>query len=212
MSALSRLQWLAFGLGLIGVFIASVIAGGVLSRQLRTSAGESPIAAASPSPAATVSAAPLASATPAVSARPVATASPSPISSPLPTDSPVPAPSLDPATAEQFAADLVAAIREGDVGYLRARLHPAVAERYSERMCRRYIRDTFTGGVAVEWQVLAASGPADWSWITDEIETVMPGTWTVSISQPGADPPRRDAHFTPFEGTWRWFTDCGTPT
>jgi hypothetical protein len=117
---------------------------------------------------------------------------------------------LDPATAEEFATDLAAAISDGQNPYLVARLHPATIDRYGLAQCRAYIRDTISGS-PITWEVQSSAGPAPWDYVTDDLTTTIPDAWAVTVRQPGADPEIRDLHFAPFEGTWRWFTDCGEP-
>jgi hypothetical protein len=117
---------------------------------------------------------------------------------------------LDPATAEEFASDLAAAIRDGQNEYLLDRLHPATIDRYGLPQCRTYIRDTISGS-DITWEVQGSTGPTSWDYITDGATTTIPDAWAVTVRQPGADPEIRDLHFAPFEGTWRWFTDCGDP-
>jgi hypothetical protein len=117
---------------------------------------------------------------------------------------------LDPATAEEFATDLAAAISDSQNLYLLARLHPATIERYGLAQCRTYIQDTLSG-TQITWEVQVSSGPAPWDYITDDLTTTIADAWAVTVRQPGADPEIRDLHFAPSDGTWRWFTDCGEP-
>ena len=117
---------------------------------------------------------------------------------------------LDPATAEEFATDLAAAISDGQNLYLLARLHPATIDRYGLEQCRAYISDTISGS-PITWEVQSSAGPAPRDYITDDLTTpIACDAWAVTVRQPGADPDR-DLHFAPFEGTWRWFTDGGEP-
>jgi hypothetical protein len=145
---------------------------------------------------------------------PSATASGEPTTTPgQPSGSPptaLPTGVLDPATAEEFAADLSAAIRDGQNQYLIDRLHPATVDRYGLAQCRVYIRDTVSGS-DVTWEVQASTGPTPWDYVTDDLTTTIPDAWAVTVRQPGAEPEIRDLHFAPFDGTWRWFTDCGEP-
>ena len=50
-----------------------------------------------------------------------------------------------------------------------------------------------------------------WSYETDDVATTIDDASSVSIRQAGADPEFRELHFAKFDGTWRWFTDCGNP-
>jgi hypothetical protein len=114
---------------------------------------------------------------------------------------------LDPPTVEEFAADLLAAFQAGDRQYLFGRLHPVVLERYGERQCRRYVKNELPPEPTASWTVISSTGPAPWDWTTDNLTTTVNDTWTVLLEIP--DEGEREVHFTPFEGTWRWFVDCG---
>jgi hypothetical protein len=201
-------RWVAVMLGLTGVFLLSVAAGGLIARQLR---GTPPpdVAVATPTPFATLLPTLGASPVPtgaSLSPTPNATASP-PLAtpSPVPTLTATPPAALDPATVEEFTVELAAAIRDHDTDYLLARLHGATIDRYGSRQCRQYVATL--PAADPQWEVLSAV-PAEWIYESDGLQTVIPDAWTVSVRQPGADP--RDLHFAPLDGTWRWFTDCGT--
>lgn len=215
---MSGTRWLVLASGLVGAFLVSVAAGGLIARQWNTRPTMPPIAVASPTPA------PLMTATPGVAnTPPSATIAPTGAPSTGPTDTPTVAPptetptpvtptpvasvALDPPTVEDFTNDLSAALAERDRAYLNTRLHPAVIERYGEQPCRRYLREV---GGPLTRVILGSEGPAPWDYITDELTTTIPDAWTVSIRQPGPDP-LRELHFAPADGTWRWFTDCGDP-
>jgi len=169
-----------------------------------------------PTPALTPTATPSpAPPTPTTAPTPTPTPSPVPPTTPpttpptLPPTVPPSAPAaLDPPTAEDFAAALLTAFQTGDTAYLIERIHPAVFERYGERQCRRHVNG-FEAEPDAEWTFVSSSGPAPWDWVTDDVTTTINDTWTVTIDEPDAEP--RDLHFAPFEGTWRWFTDCGRP-
>jgi hypothetical protein len=115
---------------------------------------------------------------------------------------------MDAATAQQFAADLAAAIRGGDDDFVVAHFHPATIDRYGMQTCRRYVRRVVSGD-DINWDVHGASGPDSWEYVTDGLTTTIPDAWTISVTQAGATPPDREVHFAPVDGTWRWFTDCG---
>jgi hypothetical protein len=197
-------RWIQYGILLVVAFALSVGAGAFIGRQR---AGPPVATVPSPTPV-------LASATPTTApATPTSPASPTP--SPIPpsnppTSSPTPSapPALDPPTAEDFADVLLAAFQTGDTQYLFDRLHPLVFERYGERQCRRHL-NTFEADPTASWSVQSSTGPAPWDWITDEVTTTVNETWTIVIEVP--DEGEREVHFAPFEGTWRWFLDCGDP-
>jgi len=116
---------------------------------------------------------------------------------------------LDPPTAEEFATDLATAQTEGDVEYLMARLHPAVIERYGTRQCRIHIRND-VAGQAVTWEIQGSAEPAPWDYASDGLTTTIDDVTIVTVLEPPDTEPR-ELHFAPSDGTWRWFTDCGTP-
>jgi len=193
---MDRSRWLAFGVALVVLFFISTAVGAFVGRQFNAPSS-SPVAGASPTPTA-----PLSPTLPPTPTAALVTATPSVT---LATQPP-----LDSATAEQFAADLAAAVRGGDDDYLVAHLHPATTDRYGLQMCRRYIRQDVSGD-DLNWEVHGATGPAAWDYITDGLTESIPDAWTVSVIQAGATPPERELHFARADGTWRWFTDCGNP-
>lgn len=205
-------RWMQLGAVLVVAFLLSIGAGAWLNRQ-RT--GPSVAVVPTPTPAATT--APTPSAAPPTPTR-TPTPSPSPTPPTVPPTSPptlpptappaTPAP-LDPPTAEEFAADLLAAFQTGGTQYLYERLHPLVLERYGARQCRRYVNEELPPDPSASWTVLSSTGPAPWDWETDDLTTKVDDTWTVTIRIP--EEGEREVHFTPFEGTWRWFVDCGDP-
>jgi len=248
------MRWAALAAALVGCFLLSVAAGGILARQLRSQPTPPPVAVASPAngpttPASaltTAGASPtqtetLPSATPTApleSPRPTATstavspgtpqASPptsepstppaselpsaTPTGEPPPSEEPVATPTvavLDPATAEEFTSDLAQAINSSDNEYLLTRLHPAVIERYGLRQCRGHIR-TAVAGHTVNWQVQSSAEPAPWDYASDGLSTTIADTTLVTVTEP-PDTGTSELHFAPADGTWRWFTDCGTP-
>ena len=209
---MNQLRWIAFALALVVLFFASMAAGAFVARQ-RAAPTNPPVAAVSPSPrpAATPSSAAVPSPvpTPTEAASPPPTVPPTASPSSAPTATTNPTAAVDPPTAEQFATDLAAAIRAGDTTYLNARLHPQTLDRYGQRACRRQVREV--AGSDVQYDVQGSSGSAPWSYETDGLATTIEDTWTVLVRQPGADPELRDLHFAPVDGTWRWFTDCGSP-
>jgi hypothetical protein len=204
---LTRTRWIQYGALLAVAFVLSVGAGALIGRQRSAP----PVASVpTPSPVVTDTATPtLAPATPTVA--PTETPSHAPPTNPPtppPTLPPTAPPVLDPPTAEEFAGDLLAAFQTGDTTYLFERLHPLNLERYGERQCRRYVNDLPPDPDA-SWTVLSSTGPAPWDWVTDDLTTTVQDAWTVTIEEP--DERQREVHFAPFEGMWRWFTDCGDP-
>ena len=212
---LDRARWLLFGALLVVVFAVSTGAGAWLRGQGSGDTLVSAVATLTPTPAITGDVTP----TPAVptASSAATTASPAPPTptpvpptpSPAPTPSPLPAtepPHVDPATAEQFANDLLVAFQRGDTVYLFDRLHQAVFDRYGERQCRHHVNG-FGPDPSSTWTVVSSSGPAPWSWETDNLVTTSDDTWTVTVDEPGTG--QRDLHFSPNDGKWRWFLDCG---
>ena len=211
---LDRLRWMAFGVALVVLFFIATAVGAFVGRQLNAPSS-SPVGGTSPTPTAplspTLPPTPPPSPTPSPSPAPALTATPTAaLATATPSVAPATQPPLDPAPAEQFAADLAAAVRGGDDDYLVAHLHPATTDRYGLRMCRRYIRQNVSGD-NLNWEVHGATGPAAWDYVTDGLTTTIDDAWTVSVTQADATPPERELHFALADGTWRWFTDCGNP-
>lgn len=210
-------QRVVIALGLLGTFVVSIAAGAVVGRLMHSTESPPVVAMSSPTPpapaASTPTPVPSAEASPigTVLATPTAPRSSSATPSQPASALPVPTPSavvLDPPTAEDFAAALLAAFQTADKGYLDGRLHPAVIERYGATQCQHHISG-FQPDQSAPWQVTSVAGPAPWTWTTDGIQTVIPDAWTVAVQEPGTG--QRDLHFAPADGTWRWFLDCGSP-
>ena len=220
---MSGIRLAAVAAGLVGAFMLSAAVGGLIARQIRAPAvavavaSPTPtptlaVAVATPTPVPTLSPAVVvpspttsASATNAASPTAIPTATGTPLLSPPVTPTP-----LDPPTVEEFTQELAAAITSADEEYLNSRLHPGVIDRFGVDQCRRHIRRDVSG-TSTQWQVMAVSGPAEFVYASDGLETVIPDAWTVTVRQPGANPEQFDVHFAPADGTWRWFTDCGAP-
>lgn len=188
-------RWLQFSTVFVLVFLFSVGAGLWLGRQ-RTDPPVASVPTPSPAPAALSTASLPPTFPPTPSAAPTSNSSPA-------------LPALDPPTAEEFADALLAAFQAGDTPYLLDRMHPLVFERYGERQCRSHVNG-FAADPSASWTVESSSGPTPWEWETDGLTNTVSDNWTVAIRIPEEGP--REIHFAPFEGTWRWFTDCGEPT
>ncbi len=190
----------------VGIALIAIGAIGMLGAGSTGSAPSGAAASARPSaaiagslaPTATVGATP----SPAPTATPtaVATASPAP-----------PSPTPD-ATAliVAFYEGLDPAIRAADADILVPLLHPATIERYGEPACRTYL-----GGLAdptLDIEVASVVGPEPWDYVTDDLTTTIPDTWTVqaAFTSQGATSDR-ELHVALVNGEVRWFTDCGTP-
>jgi hypothetical protein len=211
---------LATALGLLGAFLIAVAAGGWLARQSHGGpvVAVVPPPPSSPAPPLVVVSASVASATAAASVVDIASPSPFPLTSPsiaasvtpsvTPSASTVPGASVDPATAAQFAADLLVALQTGDTTYLNERIDPAVVDRYGASQCMAHI-DAFKPDPTASWTVVSSSGPQPWPWMSDGLTTQIPDAWTVSVNDAASG--QRDLHFAPADGTWRWFVDCGKP-
>ena len=108
-------------------------------------------------------------------------------------------------TAEQFAAALGRALSGGDAAFLKSRLHPAVVERYGDAQCSAFVAAANTP------TTIAAKGvdpPSVYAWQTDGVTRDVPNVNSVPATRDGAD---ITLHLALLDGTWRWFTDCGTP-
>ena len=114
-----------------------------------------------------------------------------------------------PETLVDFVAALERAIANGDGAFLRARMHPAVVERYGAAAC-----DAFAAGshTPVNFTVQSATPPGVYAWATDGLSRDIPGTNSVNVTGV-VDGQSQSAtiHVAFVDGLWRWFTDCGDP-
>jgi hypothetical protein len=114
-----------------------------------------------------------------------------------------------PETVSDFVVALGHALTNGDNSFLRARLHPAVVERYGSAAC-----DAFAAGphTPVDFTVQSVSAPTVYTWSTDGLSRDVPGTNTVTVtSVVNGQAQPTTVHVAFVDGTWRWFTDCGDP-
>jgi hypothetical protein len=211
---MNRANVAAVAIGLAATFIVSVAAGAFIARQLNSGTTPPAVAVASPSApppvqslTATLSPAPTPTALAPTATAVMPTVTATPVATPTPGATPTPA--LDPATAEDFAAQLAAALNSRDVEYLVSRLHPATTDRYGVTQCRRHIKGLRS---SISWEIQSSAGPAAWDYVSDGLTTTISDAWTVTVRQQGADPEIRELHFAPVDVAWRWFTDCGDPT
>jgi hypothetical protein len=126
--------------------------------------------------------------------------------SPSPT---APRPAPDKATA--FVKELDRAIRSGDTAFLFAHLHPAVVTRYGATQCQQYLT-TLDRNVRREVRS-SPSAPGTYAYASDGQTTIVPNVLAVAVDLVAPDTTQRVAlHTALVDGTYRWFTDCGTPT
>jgi hypothetical protein len=114
-----------------------------------------------------------------------------------------------PETLAEFVVALGRALQNHDSAFLRARLHPAVIERYGSAACDAYAAGPRT---PIEFTVESATAPVVYTWTTDGLTRDVPGTNSVDVTSvaEGQSQPAT-IHVAYVDGTWRWFTDCGDP-
>lgn len=119
-----------------------------------------------------------------------------------------PAPAVE--APEAFAADLAAAIREGDAAFLFDRLNPAVIDLYGPSQCHRYVRGI--QDPTREFDVRSVSGPGPYDYAVDGRSTAIPEAFTLDagITADGRTS-RSEIHVALVEDQQTWFTDCGDP-
>jgi hypothetical protein len=126
--------------------------------------------------------------------------------SPTPT-----APKPAPDEASAFVKQLDKAIRSGDTTYLFTHLHPAVIARYGATQCQQYLSSfdrSIRRGVRS-----SPSAPGDYAYTTDGKTTNVPDVVAIAVDLVGPSGTQRVAlHTAQVDGTYRWFTDCGSPT
>jgi hypothetical protein len=114
-------------------------------------------------------------------------------------------------------ADLVAAIRAGELAPMFEDLHPAVIELYGEQACQNTLA-TRSADPTYAVEITSIQPPAPWDWVIDGRTTTISDAWTIVAAVTAIDPAtgspvtaQREVHLAPSAGTARWFTDCGTP-
>jgi hypothetical protein len=113
--------------------------------------------------------------------------------------------------ATDFVKQLDKAIRSGDTAYLFSHLHPAVIARYGAQQCRQYL-SSFDRSIRRELRS-SPSAPGTYAYTTDGKTTNVPDVVAIAVDLVGPAGPQRVAlHTAKVDGTYRWFTDCGTPT
>jgi len=132
---------------------------------------------------------------------PTASSSPSapPPSSPAPTED-----------AHAFFDAFETAVRTGDRGFLLARLHPVVIERYGQSQCEAFVAQLVDP--TVDLQLVSVEGPATFDYASDGLSTPVPDTYVFNVdgTATGRAGPRQ-YHLALVNGAFRTFSDCGTP-
>jgi hypothetical protein len=108
-------------------------------------------------------------------------------------------------TAEQFAAALGRALSSADAAFLKARLHPAVIDRYGDAQCSALLAAANLPTTIVATHV---AEPSVYAWQTDGLSRDVSNVNSVTATRDGTGV---TLHVALVDGTWRWFTDCGTP-
>lgn len=122
-----------------------------------------------------------------------------------------PAPVHVDGVTRRFVETFVGWLRASDGESLLAALHPAVIARYGEATCRNY-----TNGLAVDErftiEVDTVTSVPRWDYETDGLSLRLTDVVRVNGRRilDGQTSPD-EFHFAQLEGTYHWFTDCGTP-
>lgn len=113
--------------------------------------------------------------------------------------------------ATGFLVRLGRALSEGDTAFLFDRLHSAVIERYGIAACQAYVEAVVDPSNAVD--PVRAGSLGEWDYETDGLSTTIGEAYPVSASATlnGQVIEEAEFHVAIEEGTFRWFTDCGTP-
>jgi hypothetical protein len=122
----------------------------------------------------------------------------------------------DGATDDETPAELYAvlerAFQAGDGDVLFARLDPAVLDAYGADQCRDFLAAVKQTDVRLE--VTDVGTPETWTYgERDGFEVRVHDAVPLEVTQ--TTPSGRsaiEAHVHLVDGTFRWFTDCGTPT
>jgi hypothetical protein len=190
-----------------GVALAALGGAGMATgSRAAPTAARAPIAAGSASASDTPVPSPTQSAT--------RTLSPTPTPSPSPASSPSPSPTAEVADDDAiraFIAELVAAVRAGDVETMGDRLNEATVERYGAAACQTKLAAD-QGDPTYAIDVIEIHPPAPWDYTTDDRTTRIETAWTVDarVTVQGQDA-LREVHLAPMDGGVSWFSDCGDP-
>ncbi len=113
--------------------------------------------------------------------------------------------------ATGFLVRLGEALAVGDTRFLLDRLHSAVIERYGASACLLYVDAVVDPSNALDPG--EAGEPEQWDYETDGLSTSIAEAYPVPASATLNGQVIEDAefHVAMEEGTFRWFTDCGTP-
>jgi hypothetical protein len=114
-------------------------------------------------------------------------------------------------TPQQFLDALATAVRDGDVTFQLDRLHPAVIDRYGSEQCRADITTrTDPSRRYVVKSVSPAARPYDYA--SDGQSVTIEGAITIEadVVDHGQTQPVT-VHLAKTDGTYAYFSDCGTP-
>lgn len=157
---------------------------------------------------ATLTQSPDASAPTATASRSIEPSAAPPTATPVPPTA-TPVPPLGEADVRTFIDALVAAVQAGDLDAKMGYLHPATLVRYGNLACAtRLVGSNSTFDI----EVLEVQAQAAWDYVTDGRTTSIPDAWAVTANQTQSGVTQAmTLHFAPWNGTVRWFTDCGEP-
>jgi hypothetical protein len=115
------------------------------------------------------------------------------------------------AAVREFVAAFEQALTSGDVGFLAARLDPAVIDRYGDAQCREYL--DAVAGSAQDFEVIDVQGPVPITYETDGIERSVGDGYEARVRFRTSDGSVVESSpIYRIDGdTVQWFTDCGQP-
>ena len=114
------------------------------------------------------------------------------------------------AEVQKFLSQLSAAVRNNDVDFRFAHLHPTVIERYGEQQCRDFLagaQDTTRRD-----RVKKVGKPETYEYATDKASATIPESLPVLTKETNKGKKGdRSIHLARVNGQLTYFTDCGQP-
>ncbi|HEV8205357.1 MAG TPA: hypothetical protein VGR04_01560 [Acidimicrobiia bacterium] len=114
------------------------------------------------------------------------------------------------AEVQKFLNQLSAAVRNNDVDFRLAHLHPTVIERYGEQQCRDFLagaQDTTRRD-----RVRKVGKPETYEYATDKASATIPESLPVLTKETNKGKKGdRNIHLARVNGQFTYFTDCGQP-
>jgi hypothetical protein len=114
------------------------------------------------------------------------------------------------AEVQKFLNELSAAVRNNDVDFRLAHLHPAVIERYGEQQCRDFLAGA--QDKTRRDRVKKVGKPETYDYATDKVSATIPESLPVLTRETNKGKKGdRNIHLARVNGQLTYFIDCGQP-